>query len=443
MAAKDSLLLQENPDAWSSSWEMATATFTAAATAAGARLERLDVDPALDGTPLWVDVAVWGTSTTHILLYTAGIHGVEGYAGSAVLTDLCQQMQQHATSDAVKIIFVHVLNPAGMHSRRRWNENNVDLNRNTLATEQDYVDRRDNPNPTYVKYDEFLNPTTPLGACDCFAPRLVCLICKEGFNNGKQALAGGQAHTARGLFYGGVQWEATPALVFGMLAQEGLSRDNAALRSCFHVDIHTGVGPWQHDSLLAENCFLPKLEQIFQSKGDLNKAAWHLDGIGTWVAFVDEEEGEGKEVGGPTLTTGEAKEHDEAQQRDAQDGVAYTAKGHVGGGLFYKNTPKHMQRKGADWISVTQEFGTLKGTKMFQLLRAENALTSHVKATLLNPLKEGGGTAEEVARDLMMSPQRTAVFDAFCPSDVKWRGFVVERGRVVFGRALAHVLASR
>ena len=106
MAAKDSVLLQENPDAWSSSWEMATATFTAAATAAGARLERLSVDPALDGTPLWVDVAVWGTSTTHILLYTAGIHGVEGYAGSAVLIDLCQQMQQHATSDAVKKSFL-------------------------------------------------------------------------------------------------------------------------------------------------------------------------------------------------------------------------------------------------------------------------------------------------------------------------------------------------
>ena len=434
MASKESLPYEPNrPDPWSKSWAEASALFTTSATAAGARLERIELQPALDGTSLWVDVAIWGSSTSKILLYTAGIHGVEGYAGSAIVVDLCHQIkQQSAQALNTKIIFVHVLNPAGMHSWRRWNENNVDLNRNTLATEQDYAERRDNPNATYVKYDSFLNPTDALGVCDCFTPRLVCLICVEGFNNGKQALAGGQAHTQRGLFYGGEQWEPTPQLVFALLEQEGVSPDNTALQSFFHVDIHTGVGPYKHESLLSENCFLPKLEKIFGSKGDL-ESDWHLDGIGTWVEFVQGEDAD--EVQEVVVTTGESKEDDKKQMlttKEAKDGVAYTAKGHVGGGLFYKITPKHMQRSGADWISVTEEFGTLKGTKVFQLLRAENALTTSVTNANTDDVRR-------VHTALSKSSERKKVFDAFCPADLKWREFVVKRGRIVFNQALEHL----
>jgi hypothetical protein len=180
---------------------------------------------------------------------------------------------------------------------------------------------------------------------------------------GKQALAGGQSHTSSGLFYGGVQWEETPKRVFEMLESEGISKSSPSLAAMFHVDIHTGVGPFKHDSLLAENAFLPELEEMLGSRGEL-KSDWHLDGIGDWVKYP------------PSLVNdyhnGESKDTDEEDvqikvsgTKEAKDGVAYEAKGHIGGGLFYKSVPERVQAKGR-FVSVTQEFGTIKGTKIFR-----------------------------------------------------------------------------
>ena len=91
-----------------------------------------------------------------------------------------------------------------------------------------------------------------------------------------------------------------------------------------------------------------------------------------------------------------------------------------------------MQRSGADWISVTEEFGTLKGTKVFQLLRAENALTTSVTNANTDDVRR-------VHTALSKSLERKKVFDAFCPADLKWREFVVKRGRIVFNQALEHL----
>ena len=110
----------------------------------------------------------------------------------------------------------------------------------------------------------------------------MCLIAREGFNNGKQALAGGQSHNPFGLFFGGTEWQEGPKAVFSFLKNEGVSETNEDLEALMHVDLHTGVGPYKHDSLLAENCFLPQLARVFGGKGDL-KSDWHMDGIGTWV----------------------------------------------------------------------------------------------------------------------------------------------------------------
>ena len=437
---------------FSRSWDEASRKFRAAALAAGARLEQIalphlkeaGVSSDADGRLLCIDVAVFSaddngddvSKNQKILLYTAGQHGVEGYAGSAILIDLCEQIQAAggvaaAVPEGGKIIFVHVMNPHGMREWRRWNESNVDLNRNNGITQLEFLERAENPDPIYVKYDKFLNPTKKLSFCDCFTPRLLCLIAKEGFNNGKQALAGGQRHKPTGLFFGGTQWEAGPKAVFAFLNKEGVSETNCNLQAFFHVDLHTGVGPYKHDSLLAEDCFLSQLAEIFGGKGDL-KSDWHLDGIGTWVqraaAPLHDTAGESKQVV-VEITS----------DREAKDGVAYSPKGHIGGGLFFETSPPHMhkiqngkkhQLLSADWVSVTQEFGTRKGTKMFELLRAENAMTGEI--VLQDPdfiLK----------KSIRNRPERVALFDAFCPADPAWRTFVLERGRVVFQQARAHV----
>ena len=496
---------------YSTTWSEATSKFVQAAQASQARMIKLKLSPELTSPtsePLHIDVAVWESDdspTKDALVYTAGVHGVEGFAGSAIMIMLCSKIKQNQLPSGMKIIFIHVINPYGMSHWRRWNEENVDLNRNNLASDADFVIRRDTPNAVYVKYDDFINPTKKLSACDCFTPRLICLICKEGFNNGKQALAGGQSHTSRGLFYGGVQWEETPRRVFQMLESEGISSTSTTLQNMFHVDIHTGVGPFKHDSLLAENVFLPELEEMLGTRGALKGCDWHLDGIGDWVQFPSQEgqdmAGRVKEEGMCTVTTstvgpsivitstvgklvtsqiqtvdysvdritraldqitqlseepehcnGESKETEDilinvdggkdGVTKKAKDGVAYEAKGHIGGGLFYKSIPRRVQEKGK-FVSVTQEFGTIKGTKIFSLLRAENALTFDKESSdVTSGDGGGGGSGGSSSSDILFSsPERQRLFNAFCPADPAWRSFVLARGEIVFDLARKKLLS--
>ena len=96
--------------------------------------------------------AAENSSATNILLYTAGQHGVEGYAGSAILIDLCGRIKTNDLAATLpaggKIILVHVMNPFGMREWRRWNENNVDINRNNGISQLEFIERAENPDPT-------------------------------------------------------------------------------------------------------------------------------------------------------------------------------------------------------------------------------------------------------------------------------------------------------
>ena len=87
-----------------------------------------------DGTPLSIDIAWFGApSPKRAVIHSSGLHGVEGFAGSAIQLAL-MDYGIHPSPDSA-VVFVHVLNPYGMAWLRRVNENNVDLNRNFLVFE--------------------------------------------------------------------------------------------------------------------------------------------------------------------------------------------------------------------------------------------------------------------------------------------------------------------
>ena len=486
-------------DPFASNWWAATQKFRAGVAGSGGELITVPVPgvvvppdltdpPATDhqgaGPPppqdLSIDFGVWrgppsaaaaGGEPSRILLYTAGQHGVEGYTGSAIMIQI---MDAASTStncllDPAKlppdslVVFVHVCNPYGMSWWRRWNERNVDLNRN-LRSAEEFTEVCGPAIDTYRKYDRFINPARGIpGLCDCFLPRLGCLIAKEGFNSAKQALAGGQGEFPRGLFFAGRELEQTPALVLDTLRGLGLSPGNRNLRWVFHVDIHTGVGPWMHDSLLCNEGFMDAArdvlgpeDEVVARGGALRSGGWHYDTVGDWVPrkwAEDEddeqdheslqEQGETKQGGGGRGgdTMGAASRVSRRQSRTpslhgldsgtgpdddgtttttgkaAKDGVAYTAKGEICGGLFHMLRPEQCKR----WVGVTQEFGTLKGIKIVKLLRAENA-AHH---------------ADPADQQQRITRQRKAIFDAFCPASREWREFVLKRGAEVFRRARA------
>ena len=113
-----------NPvEAFSPDYRTARERFRAAARTAGAKLEALPVAGAgPQGEALTVDLAWFGAARPErVLLHSSGLHGLEGFTGSAI------QLQALAAPPALPtgtaLAFVHVLNPWGMAWRRRpeWN----------------------------------------------------------------------------------------------------------------------------------------------------------------------------------------------------------------------------------------------------------------------------------------------------------------------------------
>jgi hypothetical protein len=118
-----------------------------------------------------MDVAILAHATSSeaaetILVHSSGVHGVEGFAGSAIqiaaLSRLSTGSGDHWRSGSVCTVFVHAVNPFGFASLRRFNENNVDLSRNNLSPAQWSMARARHPNHAgYADFDAALNLAHP------------------------------------------------------------------------------------------------------------------------------------------------------------------------------------------------------------------------------------------------------------------------------------------
>ena len=210
----------------------ARTAFCQAAHGLQAQVRRIDMEAggarAADGSRFSLDVATIG-SGPRCLVLSSGLHGVEGYAGSAVQRWL---MQRQLPSD-LRVVLLHSLNPVGMATFRRANENNVDLNRNFLAADEAY-----NGSPShYARLDGLLNPTRAVGGLE-FGLRTGWQILRHGYGPLKQAIAGGQYDYPQGLFWGGDCLQEGPALVL-----EALPAWFEGAESVTWVDLHTGLGP--------------------------------------------------------------------------------------------------------------------------------------------------------------------------------------------------------
>lgn len=181
-------------------------------------LEDFTVDWAWTGKP----------DAQDILIYTSGVHGIEGYAGSAAQLELLSQHQD------VPTLWIHAVNPWGMAHFRRVNENNVDLNRNFLPPGQPYAaDDAD-----YARVDTMLNPTGRPGTVRFFA-RAALKIARHGKATLTNAVARGQYSYPEGLFYGGNALQAAPEALLRFLDTQVPGR-----RRVMHVDLHVGRGKW-------------------------------------------------------------------------------------------------------------------------------------------------------------------------------------------------------
>lgn len=261
---------------FAASYAQARAQFRRRAAAAGAAL---GVHPIAargpDGEALTIDSAYLGASLPDtLLIMTSGVHGIEGFAGSA-LQQLWLAEFARGLPAGTGALLVHALNPYGFAHGRRVNENNVDLNRNAL---------RRFPGPANIAYralDGWLNPASPAGVIDDFWLRAAWYVVRHGRAALAQAIASGQYEFPRGLFYGGRARE--PSIrVFSELIQ---ARPCAAARTVLHIDLHTGLGRrGQFQFLLAAPRHAPEFAAFTRWFGAAHVASDHSDGATHYVA---------------------------------------------------------------------------------------------------------------------------------------------------------------
>ena len=225
--------------------------FRKAAAKAGARLEALAIEakgPANED--LTIDIAWFGSpAPQRLLLHSSGLHGVEGFAGSAIQLQLLESPPS-IPNDAALLV-VHILNPYGMSWLRRVNENNVDLNRNFRVDGS-----HTGAPPTYARLDDFLNPRTPPGF-DFFTLKAASLIVRYGMTQLKQSFVGGQYEFPKGLFFGGNQLEEGARKYQAYLKERLASADKTIA-----IDVHTGIGKYAEDILLVESRDFEKLRWL-------------------------------------------------------------------------------------------------------------------------------------------------------------------------------------
>lgn len=217
--------------------------FRALAAEHGGRVEP-HVVTAAHPDSLTVDAAYFGgDSPRRLMIVTSGIHGVEGFGGSAVQQQFVSGLDPHRdVPPGCGILLAHALNPYGFVHLRRANENNVDLNRNCLA------DFPGPANPEYRALDPLLNPRRPAGSPDFFLPRLWAKGVLMGARRTIQGIAGGQYEFPQGLFYGGDREEPS-VRIFREIVSRPMFSD---VTDVLHIDLHSGLGKHGEAMLLTD-----------------------------------------------------------------------------------------------------------------------------------------------------------------------------------------------
>ena len=191
--------------------------------------------PGSDGEELALDVALAGSPTaTNLLVLSSGVHGVEGFCGSAVQVDHLRNREwmQHGQRQDLAVLYLHAINPYGFSWLRRVNEDNVDLNRNFIDFAQPLPD-----NPDYHALAPLLLPRRQ-------PPTLLSTLGLAGYalRHGSKALQSaitrGQHSHADGLFFAGT----SPTWSNQQLRQI-IRRLGNHCRRIGWIDVHTGLGP--------------------------------------------------------------------------------------------------------------------------------------------------------------------------------------------------------
>ncbi len=178
--------------------------------------------------------------STNLIVFTTGVHGMEGYIGSVMLDVFFEEIYPTLNTKDTGVLIVANVNPYGMKYMRRYNENNVDLNRNFI---EDWDNFDLSSNKEYPKVVNFLQPEGKMGNAFWHEAGFYLSLAKEAIFTGadtiSDALLTGQYEYSEGVYYGGNGDEKSTAYLKSVF-NDCLESD---YENIIHVDIHSGYGP--------------------------------------------------------------------------------------------------------------------------------------------------------------------------------------------------------
>ena len=207
-----------------------------------------------------------------MVVVSSGLHGVEGFFGSAVqLALLDGALAGWSPTDGQAVLMVHALNPYGFAWRRRVNEDNVDLNRNFLFGEERYAGCPEK----YPMMDPLLNPPSPPSRTEPFLLKAGLRIARFGMPALKAAVAGGQYAYPKGLFFGGSGPTKTCTIV-----REQLPKWVATPKKVLHADFHSGLGkPRTYKLMVDHDVGTPRANALIETFGADVVQPWDRSGV--------------------------------------------------------------------------------------------------------------------------------------------------------------------
>lgn len=208
-------------------------------------LQTLDyVGSGPQGETLATDVLWLGDQAARkVVVLLSAVHGVEGFAGSAIQTDLLRRLASGEAKlpDGLALAIVHAVNPWGFAWCRRVDEQGIDINRNFVDFSQ--------PLPRNDGYRALSDALIPAdGDWQRADAMLAQYLNQHGQFDYEVAASGGQYEFSAGLFYGGH----APAQARRNL-EWVLKRWDWSDREVAVIDLHTGLGPYGYGELICDH----------------------------------------------------------------------------------------------------------------------------------------------------------------------------------------------
>ncbi|MEI6141316.1 MAG: M14 family metallopeptidase [Mariniphaga sp.] len=174
---------------------------------------------------------------TKLLILSSGIHGIEGFVGSAVQQMVMEEFIMRETLSGTGVLFIHAMNPYGFKYSRRVTENNIDLNRNSDIDSSLFS----NENKGYDELYGMLNPSDKANTGSLRNQFFMLLAIQKMVSKSmgalRQAILQGQYEHPEGLYFGGKKFEPQIQSIAPFLVKYGRNYEKV-----LEIDLHTGYG---------------------------------------------------------------------------------------------------------------------------------------------------------------------------------------------------------